>query len=305
MSCLALFSIGCATSQNAASIFVNRFFSGLFGSAAVSNVNAALGDIWSREARGTAVTFYAIAVVGGPCLGPVFGAAILERSSSSGWRWTEYTTAILTAAVVALTYFCMPEMYPPVILKWKAQRLRKETGNPKLYHPQERIKIDVKSIITKQLSRPLKMLVSEPMVTCIAFYASFVYTILYLTLTVFPIVFEEQRGYSPLIGSLPFLGLFVGVNLAIVINLGNQPRYIRKCRAANGKPVPEARLPPLAVGSVLMVAGLFWFGWTAAPKYSWVHPALAAVLIGAGFNTIFQQCKYLGELPQSRNSARG
>lgn len=290
MCCLALFSIGTATSRNAQSIFLNRFFSGLFGSAAVSNVNAALGDIWSREARGTAVTFYAVAVVGGPTIGPVFGAAILVNPHL-GWRWTEYITAILNGAIVALTYFCMPEMYPPVVLKWKAQRLRKETGNQKLYHPQERIKIDIKSIITKQLSRPLNMLIFEPMVTCIAFYASFVYTILYLTLTVFPIVFEEDRGYSPLVGSLPFLGLFVGVNLAIVINLGNQPRYIRKCRAANGKPVPEARLPPLAIGSVLMVVGLFWFGWTADPKYSWVHPILAAVFIGAGFNTIFQQCK--------------
>jgi MFS family permease len=290
MFCLALFSIGSATSRNAESIFLNRFFSGLFGSAAISNVNAALGDIWSREARGTAVTFYAIAVVGGPCLGPTIGASILVNPNL-GWRWTEYTIAIINVAIVALTYFCMPEMYPPVLLKWKAQRLRKETGNQKLYHPQERIKIDIKSIITRQLSRPLKMLVSEPMVTCIAFYASFVYAILYLTLTVFPIVFEEHRHYSPVVASLPFLGLFVGVNLAIGINLGNQPRYIRKCRAANGKPVPEARLPPLAVGSVLMVAGLFWFGWTAAPKYSWVHPSLAAVLIGAGFNTIFQQCK--------------
>lgn len=292
MCCLAFFSLGSATSRNAQSIFLTRFFSGLFGSAAVSNVNAALGDIWSRESRGIAVTFYGIAVVGGPMIGPVLGAAILVNPNL-GWRWTEYITAILNAAIVVLTYFCMPEMYPPVVLKWKAQRLRKETGNQKLYHPQERIKIDIKSIITKQLSRPLKMLIAEPMVTCIAFYASFVYTILYLTLTVFPIVFEEQRGYSPLVGALPFLGLFVGVILAIFINLGNQPRYIRKCRAANGKPVPEARLPPLAIGSVLMVAGLFWFGWTAAPRYPWVHPVLAAVLIGAGFNIIFQQCKFL------------
>ncbi|KIX07595.1 uncharacterized protein Z518_02248 [Rhinocladiella mackenziei CBS 650.93] len=289
MTCLGLFSIGTATSQNAQSIFINRFFGGLFGSAAVSNVNAALGNIWSREARGTAVTLYAVCVVGGPTIGPTTGAAILTNPHL-GWRWTEYMTAITSFAVVGLTYFCMPEMYPPVLLKWKAQRLRKETGNQRLYHPHERLKLDLKSIITKQLSRPLMMLFTEPMVTCIAFYASFVYAILYLTLEVFPIVFEEQRGYSPVVASVPFLGLFVGVLCALVINLGNQPRYIRKCRAANGRPVPEARLPPLAIGAVLMVAGLFWFGWTSDPKDSWVLPSLAAVFIGAGFNTIFQQC---------------
>lgn len=46
MLCLGLFSIGTATSKNAQSVFITRFFAGLFGSAPVSNVSAALGDIW-------------------------------------------------------------------------------------------------------------------------------------------------------------------------------------------------------------------------------------------------------------------
>lgn len=46
MLCLGLFSIGTATSKNATSVFLTRFFGGLFGSAPVSNVSAALGDIW-------------------------------------------------------------------------------------------------------------------------------------------------------------------------------------------------------------------------------------------------------------------
>ena len=70
MFCLGLFSIGTATSTSAASIFITRFFGGIFGSAPVSNVSAALGDIWAPRARGLAVTFYALAVVGGPTLGP-------------------------------------------------------------------------------------------------------------------------------------------------------------------------------------------------------------------------------------------
>lgn len=106
---LGLFSIGTATSTNSASVFVTRFLSGLFGSAPVSNVSAALGDIWEPKVRGTAVTFYAAAVVGwlsfifdimrwtytytvlylgGPTLGPVIGSA-LTVSKGLGWRWTE------------------------------------------------------------------------------------------------------------------------------------------------------------------------------------------------------------------------
>lgn len=46
----------------------------------------------------------------------------------------------------------------------------------------------------------------------------------------------------------------------------------------------------MIIGGVLFTAGLFFFGWTAAPKYHWILPTIAAGFIGAGFNTIFQQC---------------
>ena len=66
--CRALFSVGTATSQSFAAIAITRFFGGLFGSAPISNVSAALGDMYYPKARGTAVTFYAVAVIGGPAV---------------------------------------------------------------------------------------------------------------------------------------------------------------------------------------------------------------------------------------------
>src|SRR5664279_1365522 len=90
---LGLFSIGTAVGKNAATIFITRFFAGLFGSAPVSNVSAALGDIYDPKARGTAITFYAVAVVGGPTLGPIIGSALVVNPHL-GWRWTEYIEAI-------------------------------------------------------------------------------------------------------------------------------------------------------------------------------------------------------------------
>ena len=287
--CLGLFSIGTATSKSAASVFATRFFGGVFGAAPVSNVSAALGDIWSPKARGTAVVFYAVAVVGGPTLGPVIGAA-LTVNPRLGWRWTEYIQAIWVFVIFVLTLICLPEVYSPVLLHRKACRLRRETGDSRYYHPHENEKLDFHSIITKHLARPLRMLFTEPMVTAIALYASFVYALLYLTLEVFPIVFMQQRGYSLLVSTLPFLGLFVGVLCAVVINLANQPRYIRIVNANKGKAVPEARLMPMIVGGFLFAIGLFWFGWTASPKFHWILPVIATAFIGAGFSVIFQQC---------------
>lgn len=287
MVALTLWSIGTGLSRDAASIFVTRFFSGVFGSAPVSNVNAALGDFYSRESRGVPVSLYAVAVVGGPTLGPVIGAGITE---GLGWRWTQYITAIWVAITTAVCYFYLPEVYGPFLLKKKAQRLRKETGDQRLWHPHERIKVDISSIITKQLSRPIIMLVTEPMCTCMCMYASYLFSILYLTLEAYAIVFVDIRGWGMVTGSLPFLGSFVGIVLALGINIGNQPRYKRISRAAGGRAVPEARCPPMAVGGLLMVAGLFLLGWTADPRYHWILPIIATAFIGSGFNTTFQQC---------------
>ncbi|KAI4122397.1 MAG: hypothetical protein LQ338_005844 [Usnochroma carphineum] len=287
MFCLGVFSIGTATSKTPAAVFITRFLGGVFGSAPVSNVAAALGDIWAPKTRGTAVTFYAVCVTGGPTLGPVIGSSLTV--SYLGWRWTEYIEAIWVFSIFLLGLFALPELYSPVLLKKKAIRLRKTTGDQAYWHPHEDVKLDFKSIVTKQISRPLRMLFTEPMVTCITLYASFVYGLLYLTLEVFPIVFEEIRGYKLVISTLPFLALFVGVLCAMAINLTNQPRYMRIVDQNKGKPVPEARLPPMLVGGVLFVIGLFWFGWTAAPRYHFMLPVVAAGFIGAGFNVIFQQ----------------
>ncbi|KAG9784273.1 MFS general substrate transporter, partial [Aureobasidium melanogenum] len=286
---LGLFSIGSARSKSAASLFVTRFLGGVFGSAPISNTTAALGDFYPPQARGIPMAFLALCVVGGPTIAPIVGAA-LTVDKHLGWRWTEYMEAIFVFSVLIVAFFTMPETYGPVLLGRKAQMMRKTSGDDRYWHPHEKQAIGIGNIMTKHLSRPLRMFFTEPMVTCIALYASFVYGLLFLTLEVFPIVFLEQRRYGVVTSTLPFLGLFVGVIFALTVNIANQPLYARAVKRNHGRAAPEARLPPMLVGGVFFSAGLFWFGWTAAPKYPWPLPVVAAGFIGAGFNIIFQQC---------------
>ena len=120
------------------------------------------------------------------------------------------------------------------------------------------------------------MLVTEPLVTCMAFYASFTYSLIYLTLEIFPIVFREERQWSLMPSSLTFLGILIGVVLAAPMNFLFQPYYKRAVKRNHGKAAAEARLTPLVCGGVLLTTGLFWFAWTAAPKYPWPLPVVAA-----------------------------
>lgn len=71
-----------------------------------------------------------------------------------------------------------------------------------------------------------------------------------LTLEDFPIVFQEIRGWTPVVASLPFLAILIGVISSVGLNIWNQYRYNRIAKTANGKAVPEARLPPMALGAV-------------------------------------------------------
>lgn len=69
---------------------------------------------------------------------------------------TEYIEAIFVFTFSAITFFCLPETYAPVLLARRAREMRRRTGNQQYWHPHEDRKIDTREIITKHLSRPLQ-----------------------------------------------------------------------------------------------------------------------------------------------------
>ncbi|KAI9832244.1 MAG: hypothetical protein M1819_004422 [Sarea resinae] len=281
----AVFSIGTATAKDIQTVLLTRFFAGLFASAPVTNTGGVMGDIWAPEQRGVAIVFYALAVVVGPCLGPIIGGAVVQ--SYLRWRWTEYLTAIWMFFILILDVLILDESYPPVLLVYKARRLRHESGNWALHARHEEWDVSLRELATKYLVRPFQMLLT-PICFLVALYASFVYGIVYLNLASFPIVFQEHRGWNPLVGSLPFLALLIGILFGAVVNILNQGFYISRLKANNGRPVPEARLPPMMIGSVFFSGGLFIFGWTSDKDIPWIASCIGAACMGLGFTTIFQ-----------------
>lgn len=182
----------------------------------------------------------------------------------------------------------LDETHHATLLVHKARRLRFSSGNWALHAKHEEWDINVKELAHKYMVRPWQLLCT-PICFLMALYASFVYGILYLSLSSFPIVFEEVRGWNLLVGSLPFLALLVGVFIGAVGNVLNQKFYLARFKANNNKPVPEARLPPMMFGSIVFAAGLFIFGWTGYRRdIHWIGPVIGAALIGLGFFTIFQ-----------------
>jgi DHA1 family multidrug resistance protein-like MFS transporter len=280
------FSFGSAVAKDFQTLMLTRFFGAFFASAPVTNTGGVLGDLYSPAWRALAMAGYAMAVVGGPCLGPIVSAAFVANPGL-GWRWTEYFTGILQAAILFIDVIFIDECYPPKLLVYKARRLRHETGNWALHTKFEEWDVSILALCQKFLVRPLQLL-ATPICFLVALYASFCYGILYMQLGGIPIIFHEIRGWHPVSSTLPFLAILLGAIIGCAINAGNQFAYNKVYHAAGNRAVPEARLPPMMLGSVLFSSGQFLLGWTSSPRFHWIIPCIGLVMLGTGFFTIFQ-----------------
>lgn len=65
----ACFSFGSAAAKDLQTLMITRFFGAFFSSAPVTNTGGVLGDLYDPSWRGIAMAGYAMAVVGGPCVG--------------------------------------------------------------------------------------------------------------------------------------------------------------------------------------------------------------------------------------------
>ncbi|KAH0368844.1 MFS general substrate transporter, partial [Aureobasidium melanogenum] len=285
----SIFSIAVAVGKDLQTILICRFFGGFMGACPLTVVGAVFADMFNNAQRGVAVTVFSIAVFSGPLLAPFIGGFI--TTSYLGWRWCEYITAIMGFTGLALLVFLLEETYPPVILVNKAAELRRRTKNWGIHAKQEEIEINLRELVEKNLGRPMRMLFTEPIVLLLSIYMAFVYGLLYLFLTFYPIVFQRVHGMSPGVGGLPYFGMILGeffAGLYIVIDV---PSYNRKLKANNNIPIPEWRLPPVIIGGVLFGIGLLWFGWTGYREdIPWIAPTLSGLFTGFGIMSIFLQC---------------
>ena len=170
---MGLFNVAVATGKDPQTVFICRFFAGFMGACPLTCVGAVFADMFNNKQRGIAITVFSVCVFSGPLLAPFIGGFI--TISYLGWRWTEYLAAIMSFFGLILLLFLMEETYPPVVLVNKASELRRRTKNWGIHAKQEEIEVDLRELLEKNLSRPMRMLVTEPIVLAISIYMSFVY----------------------------------------------------------------------------------------------------------------------------------
>jgi len=225
----------------------------------------------------------------GTCVGPLAAPLISGFIAPAlGWRWV-FWIGLIVAGVSWAPLLWLPETYGPVLLSNRAAHLRKTTGNPNIFAPFDLEKKGWKQMATVTLTRPLRMLIFELIVSATCIYLSLIYGIFYMYFEAYPIVFEGIYHQSPGISGLMFLPIGGGALLSIAVFLWYDG-FLRRAQAQHKSwtEKEESRRLPLAfLGGPLLVTGLFWLGWTSRSSIPFYVPMLAGIPFGAGFVLIF------------------
>jgi DHA1 family multidrug resistance protein-like MFS transporter len=288
------FNFLCAFTPNFGGLLVGRFLTGTFASSPLSNVPGVLADLWGPVERGNAMALFSVMTFVGPALGPVI-CGFLELKED--WRWVFYVL-LWMAGGVAVLMFTIPETYPPRVLMNKAKRIRalKIPGYENVQTPVEASNRKLYDVFKVSLIRPWQILF-DPISFLVAIYLSVVYALLYMLFTIYPIVFQQKRGWNAGVGELPLIGTAIGgvIGGLIIFFISHQDR--KKIEAGH-KGTPEDRMIVAMIGGILFPITMFWFAWTAEyNSIHWIVPTIAGVFLSTSILLIF--VSYLNYLTDS------
>ncbi|KZL83104.1 major facilitator superfamily transporter [Colletotrichum incanum] len=283
-----------AVAKNIATMIIARFLDGLSGSAFLAVSGGTVSDLFARHELQAPMLMYSLAPFIGPCIGPLIGGFI---NYNANWRWTYYVMIIWAFALLVAIVVFVPETYreltveDPIVLRSKARKIRKETGDERWRAPVEKTTKSVIKTIGISLMRPFQLLFFEPMVLNLDIFSAILLGILYLFFGAFPLVFTNIHGFNLWQVGLTFMGILVGMFLAAATDpLWHHIRSrlmadLEKETGVEGASEPEFRLPPVICGAFLCPIGIFWFGWSL--HVHWMMPIIGSAIFGAGTLLVF------------------
>ena len=311
ITAFALFEVGAALATNIETYLICRFLAALFGSPPLVTFGGSISDMWSPLERtfvfplisvptfmfpvSTHSRFYTSAIGAKSnlqFLAPTV-ADFIATSPLVSWQWTDWLTAMLAGAVITSIILVVPETYPPVLLSWKAAHLRNITGDERYRAAHELQPLNLGIRLLRSVARPIKFLLTEPIVDLFSLYLVIVYIILFGFLPGFDFIFGEQGIYKfdQRHTGLCFLGINVGFLLALIPIRPLHQRFKRRLLAAReagvDKVEPEERLWFAMMGAPCMTISIFWMAWSSWARVSFWSPIVATVFFGFGTLGVF------------------
>ncbi|RYO79106.1 hypothetical protein DL766_005860 [Monosporascus sp. MC13-8B] len=301
-------NIACGFADTKEILIASRFLAGFGASAIYALAGGVLGDIWRHEQRGRSLGVYLLI--------PLLGAAAVA------WRWLFWATSIFQAAMIFVSKFTFKETYGPLILKRRAARLRRETGNQG-YHVESLDRHrSVTAVLAKALSRPLRLLAFHPIIQVTAIISAFNYGVLYIVLSTFSELWTSRYHRSVEISGLHYiacsLGEIVGsqsggwlMDLMFcgrwtrIANNANNNDDANPSNSASGDKLPEFRLSLVFPGVIVAPLGMLLYGWAAENLLHWavVDVGVAVVMFGIQLGDMGVTAYIIDSYPDHTSSA--
>ncbi|KAJ2899237.1 hypothetical protein MKZ38_003337 [Zalerion maritima] len=208
----SLATLACALASSWSQMLGFRLAAGIFASSPIAIALGILSDICgTARSRGRAMGAFMVSTTFGPLLSPIVSGFV---SPNFGWRWT-WRIALIVCAVTQVMVIFLPETYHPVLLAQRARRMNKEHPTKTFRAPPVSHHKSAMEFMTTVLTRPLRMLFFEPLVSSTCLYIGLVYAVFYMAFSIFPLIFQEGYGLSPGVTGLAFLPIGGGAALAL------------------------------------------------------------------------------------------
>ncbi|KAL4788796.1 major facilitator superfamily domain-containing protein [Aspergillus venezuelensis] len=242
-----LFILGAGFSTNIAALSVCRLFAGLFIPPPLAVGAGTIMDIWTGPAAHRGVVILMTMAFLGPAVGSLIGGWVVEYKK---WQWSQWTTLFLGAGLWVFS-FGAQETYAKPIMRRQAAKL----GLPVPPSPITPGMAGIKAILTLNLTRPLYMLLTKPMVLLCSLYSSLNFSVLFCFLACVPLVYttvyDFSLGQCGLIFIALALGCIVGAGVLILSVNYSSRRY------TSTPAPPDFTLYPAMLGGPLMAGSLF------------------------------------------------
>ncbi|RAK71471.1 MFS transporter [Aspergillus fijiensis CBS 313.89] len=247
-------------------IIVSRLVQGLAGGTFLAVAGGTVRDLFSPNEIQKPMVIVSCAPFIGPSLGPLVGGFI---NYYLHWRWTYYVVLIWSLLLLIAIIVSALETNSLVKPRNKRAKLDSNLGNER---PTAQLGTAPRStgrLLVQSLVRPFQLLFFEPMS--------------------FPLVFRTTHGMNFWQIGLTFLGIITGMLMGAASNplwIKIRERLIQR-HQEDGSGEPEYRLPPAILGSILIPADLFCFGWTIYPSFHWILPIMGSAVFGCGMVLTF------------------
>jgi hypothetical protein len=187
------------------------------------------------------------------------------------WRWTFWSITCFNVVLQLVGLLFLNESYAPRILLFKSRKLRQKTGNPNLRTQWEREGHNIFTVLRISLTRPWRLLATQPIIQALALYQAYNFGMLYLFISSFPSLWKGRYGMPTGIASLNYLSLAFGSLVGAQICGPLTDMIYRKLKRRYGYAddvpgVPEFRIPLMIPASIMIPCGIFLYGWSAEAK---------------------------------------